>query len=491
MSPSPPPAPPDRRFDELAQRYAAACRSGETVTPESFLNEVDPEGWPDLVRFLLRVEIDVRNEQGRPLSRAEAEARFGSLGPWVGDLLVSFFPQPDEVLTLAATSGPLTGQTFRLAGHSTFIVGRGPAGVQLAIEGDPGISRNHFLIEFNPPCARLVDLRSKNGTFVNGQRVGEANLGDGDEVRAGQTALRVGLPSGPHTVTLGGNTAVTSPPTPLHLPGYEIVRELGRGGMGVVYLARRQSDGQLVAVKTVLPAVAPRSETLGRFQREMAILQRLTHPHIVRFLETGESGGLLYFVMEYVEGESASAAVKRNGPFDARRAVTLGGQLLEALAHAHLQGFIHRDVKPGNVLLTRLDGQEVVKLADFGLGRTYQASMMSGLTVSGQPGGTPGFMPPEQVLDFRNARPAADQYAAAATLYFLLTGQMIYEPARSSADLMMRVLHEEPIPVRQSAGGPPLPGRLGPVLSRALSRDPRGRYPDVLAFRDALAKGLS
>jgi len=240
----------------------------------------------------------------------------------------------------------------------------------------------------------------------------------------------------------------------------------------------------------VSPAVAPNAQTLGRFQREMAILQRLDHPHIVRFLDTGESSGMLYFIMEYVEGQSAADAVKRGGPFAPGRVAVLGGQLLEALAHAHLQGFIHRDVKPGNLLLTTVDGREGVKLADFGLGRTYQASMMSGLTISGTPGGTPGYMPPEQVLDFRSARPAADQYSAAATLYYLLTGQMIYEPARSTADLLMRVLHDEPLPLRQPVSGPALPGRLGPVMCRALARDPKLRYPDVLAFRDALARAL-
>ncbi len=393
-----------------------------------------------------------------------------------------------EALVLHAVAGPLSGQEFRLSGHSSFLVGRGPGALHLVLENDPGISRTHFLIEANPPQARLVDLRSKNGTFVNGTRVAEADLRHGDEVKAGQTVLRVEMPAGHHTVTVGGSSPATPAETPFFFPGYEVVRELGRGGMGVVYHARSVPSGEDVALKVVSPAVAPNPQTLGRFQREMAILERLTHPHIVRFLRTGESGGLLYFVMEYVEGESASAAVHRDRPFAPGRVVRLGCQLLEALAHAHLQGFIHRDVKPGNLLLARAD--DAVKLADFGLGRTYQASMMSGLTMSGQQGGTPGFIPPEQVVDFRSARPPADQYGAAATLYYLLTGRMVYEPSRSSADLMMRVLGEEPLPLRQPAGGPTLPGGLGPVLCRALARDPRQRYPDVLAFRDALLRAL-
>jgi len=192
--------------------------------------------------------------------------------------------------------------------------------------------------------------------------------------------------------------------------------------------------------------------------------------------------------MEFVDGPSAAVLVKRNGPFAPERVVTLGCQLLDALAHAHLQGFIHRDVKPGNVLLTQLAGREMLKLADFGLGRAYQASAMSGLTVAGTSGGTPGYMPPEQVLDFRTARPAADQYAAAATLYYLLTGQSIYEPATSTTELMLRILNSEPIPLRQPC--PPLPARLGEVFRRALARETRHRYSDVLAMREALGRAL-
>jgi serine/threonine-protein kinase len=399
-------------------------------------------------------------------------------------------------LTLDVLAGPLAGQSFPLAGHSTFLVGRGPGGVHLALEGDPGMSRVHFLVEFNPPYARLADMRSKNGTFVNGARVQQLDLRAGDRIRAGNTTLQVRLPLGEHTLTAVGPsshpTLAAEPlsPSPSRRPAlseYELEAELGRGGMGVVYRARRLADGQAVALKTVLPAVAPGAVTLARFEREMAILRQLTHPHIVRFLDSGESGGLLYLVMEYIDGPGASRVVKQDGPMAPGRVVTLGCQLLDALAHAHAQGFIHRDVKPANLLLAGERGREVLKLADFGLGYAYQESAMSGLTLAGAPGGTPGFMTPEQVLDFRNARPAADQYAAAASLYYLLTGQAIYESESNGVDLLMRILNTEPIPLRRPDAGPPLPDRLGAVLRRALDRDPQKRYPDVVAMREALA----
>ncbi|MGL4552340.1 MAG: hypothetical protein ACRC33_14265, partial [Gemmataceae bacterium] len=128
-------SPSSATLDALAERFAAACRAGQSLFPESLLGEAPEPARPELLRRLLRVEIDIRQQQGRPLPRIEAEGRLAGLGPWASDVLDSFWPADDEVLTLRATAGPLAGQTFRVAGHSTFLVGRGPKGVQWAIEG--------------------------------------------------------------------------------------------------------------------------------------------------------------------------------------------------------------------------------------------------------------------------------------------------------------------------------------------------------------------
>jgi serine/threonine-protein kinase len=484
-----------QQLNALADHFEAALCSGSPPAIADLLADVPAEARPHLLRRLLVLESEHRRRQGRPLTAAEARQRFAGLGSWAADVLGSLgFEESTTFLTLDAVAGPHVGQSFYLAGHSTCLVGRGPAGVHLALERDQGLSRVHFLVEYNPPRARLADLRSKNGTFLNGRRIDQDDLRDGDEILAGQTPFKVKLPQGDHTITVQPPeetvppTAAPSAPAEPLLPGYAVLDELGRGGMGVVYRARRLADDCIVALKMVAPATGPHPVALARFQRETAILRNLTHPHIVSFLEAGEACGLLYFVMEYIDGPSAAVLVKSSGPFAPPRVVTLGCQLLDALAHAHLQGFVHRDVKPGNVLLASVEGREIVKLADFGLGRAYQASAMSGLTVSGTAGGTPGFMPPEQVLDFHAARPAADQYAVAATLYYLLTGQTIYEPAPSTTELMLRILNSEPIPLRQPS--PPLPAKLGEVLRRALAREPRKRFPDVLAMREALAHAL-
>jgi serine/threonine-protein kinase len=277
--------------------------------------------------------------------------------------------------------------------------------------------------------------------------------------------------------------AVSDPPV---VPGYIIQDEVGRGAMGVVYRARRKKDGETVAVKTILPAISPSQKTLARFHREVDILERLDHPHIVRFYQAGAVRGVVFFVMEFVQGSSASKRVKGQGPFPLPTVVRLGCQLLEALAHAHDCGFVHRDVKPGNMLLTGPSGSETLKLADFGLARAYEASAMSGLTRSGQSGGTPEFMPPEQVRSFRAAQPYADQYSAAASLYYLVTGQHIYERADSTVELLAQILQEEPIPLRPGPPHPALAGPLGGVIRRALARQQEDRFPDVRAMQGAL-----
>jgi serine/threonine-protein kinase len=200
----------------------------------------------------------------------------------------------------------------------------------------------------------------------------------------------------------------------------------------------------------------------------------------------GIARGVVFFVMEFVQGASAGLLVKEQGAFPLPRVVSLGCQLLDALSHAHDRGFVHRDVKPGNMLLASAPSSERLKLADFGLARAYEASAMSGLTLSGQSGGTPAFMPPEQVRSFRAAQPSADQYSAAASLYYLATGEHVYERTNSMMDLLARILQEEPIPLRGVAQHPAMSGPFGSVIRRALARQPENRFPHVRVMQDAL-----
>jgi serine/threonine-protein kinase len=271
---------------------------------------------------------------------------------------------------------------------------------------------------------------------------------------------------------------------PQTIPGYRIVRELGRGGMGIVYLAVCATDGSLVALKTIKPAVDSTQSDVERFLREARILQELNHPNIVAFREMGEAGGSFYFAMDYVKGTDAGELLKSHGPFSIGRAVGLVRQLLSALGYAHDSGFVHRDIKPSNLLLTEADGAEVAKLADFGLARVYLDSKLSGLTMMGDWGGTMAFVAPEQITRFREAKPPVDQYSAAATLYKLLTGRFLFDFPRKSERRFLMILEEEPVPIRSRR--PDIPDELAAVIHRALAKEPAKRFADVKAMSQAL-----
>jgi serine/threonine-protein kinase len=437
---------------------------------------------------------------------------------------------------ITAVAGPHQGEVFRFTGHDTFLVGRSNRAHFRLPEKDEFFSRLHFLIEVSPPHCRLVDLKSTNGTYVNGQRVLTADLRDGDLIQGGQTVLRISLegaddvapslpaPVGaplpspePGATTLshlyspasccvcaavagrpqppagfagakgvplcaGCQAQVLGQPQPI--PSYQIVRELGRGGMGVVYLALGPAGGAVAALKTIKPAADAGQAAVERFLREASILRELNHPHIVAFRDQGEAHGLLYFVMDFVPGADAARLLERQGPWPIARAVRLVCQVLEALEHAHGKGFVHRDIKPANVLVTEVQGREEARLLDFGLARVYLASKLSGLTLAGQVAGTAAFMAPEQIVSFRECGPAADQYAVAAMLYNLLTGQHVHDFPSAYQDRLLLILNDRAVPIRSRRQE--VPEGLARFIHRALAKEPGERFADVRALRQSL-----
>ncbi|MCI0378788.1 MAG: protein kinase [Gemmataceae bacterium] len=404
-------------------------------------------------------------------------------------------------ITLTVLEGPHKDLEFSFGRHDTFLVGRSKhAHFQLPLK-DKYFSRIHFMIEMNPPQCRLVDMGSHNGTFVNGQKVLSADLKHGDTIRAGRSMLRLTVhPTGSDAdfpIEMAQAETATAPrpqpakagapaSIPLQLPGYNLVREIGRGGMGVVYLATCKADGAQVAVKTVMPAVHGTPSHIQRFLREARILAELDHPHIVRFREMTEANGVLFFVMDYVAGTDAGKLVKKDGPMPVRRAVRLLCQILSALEYAHKKQFVHRDLKPSNLLVSEQGGKEIAKLADFGLARVYQASQISGLTITGDIGGTAAFMPPEQITNYRGAEPPADQYSAAATLYTLLTGRFVFDLPREIHHQFSIILEQKPVPIQSRRDG--ISDALAAAIHKALSRDAEQRFLDVRHFRHALIK---
>ncbi len=422
-------------------------------------------------------------------------------------------------ITLQVIEGPHEGRRFEFDGRENFVVGRASVAHFRLIKDDRHISRIHFMIEMNPPQCRLVDMGSRNGTYVNGDRVRAAILKHGDLIRAGRTTMRLTLLDGRVTESPGATetyrrekaiassvhgldlteahvpsrspatevdeTAGHEAPKMPKIPGFELLTELGRGGMGVVYLGNRLSDNGQAAIKTIQPAVAGADDEVARFLREARVLADLRHPNIVRFEAMGEVGGLLYFVMEYVKGTDAMQALHREGPMETSRAVRMVCDALDALEFAHARGYVHRDVKPSNLLLEGEPGFETCKLADFGLAKAYNSSPLSGVTMMDGIGGTIPYMPPEQITNYRDAKPPADQYSAAATLYHLLTGHYVYDFGDLPAHKRMgKILLEAPVTILDRRSD--LPPGLAEPIHRALQRDPAHRFPDAHSFRQAL-----
>ncbi len=261
---------------------------------------------------------------------------------------------------------------------------------------------------------------------------------------------------------------------------YQVLSELGRGGMGVVYLARHLELGREVALK-VLPAGFDDPRAAQRFAAEAPAAARLRHAGVVPVYELGRHGDLLYFAMERVEGEALDERLKRQGPLEPSEAVRLVEAVARAVAYAHEQGILHRDLKPSNVLVDR-EGRP--RLADFGLGKDLRATGHS-LTHTGEMLGTPGTMAPEQAGGERHRiGPATDVYGLGAVLYALLTGRQPFEGS-STINVVRKLLTEPPPPPSQL--NPGVDAALEAICLRCLAKEPEERYPSAEALADALA----
>ncbi|MFO0823892.1 MAG: serine/threonine-protein kinase [Gemmataceae bacterium] len=298
--------------------------------------------------------------------------------------------------------------------------------------------------------------------------------------------------SGPASTVTGnapahkGATGVWRPETmnaivPL-VSGYEILCELGRGGMGVVYRARNVRLGHEVALKMILAGNTAGTQELARFQLEAVAVARLKHPGIVHLHEFGEHEGKPYFSLEFVEGGSLAGRLKA-GPLPAREAALLVAKTAHAMQHAHEQGIIHRDLKPANILLTRDDQP---KVADFGLAKDL--SNDDGLSRTGALMGTAAYMAPEQAEGrIRDIRPTTDVYALGAILYECLTGRPPFKGTTLHETLGM-VLRQDPRSPRQLT--PSLPRDLETVCLRCLEKDPKKRYATAADLADDLERFL-
>lgn len=264
---------------------------------------------------------------------------------------------------------------------------------------------------------------------------------------------------------------------------YDVDKEIGRGGMGIVYSGRDKRLKRAVAIKLLPPELAFRSEIRSRFLREAEMAAQLSHPHIVPIYSVDEREGLVYFVMALVEGENLGTRIARTGPVNPEEARRMLREVGDALAYAHSQNTVHRDIKPDNILIDGATGRTMV--TDFGIARAVSEGAESKLTATGIAIGTPAFMSPEQSAGDRDIDGRTDLYALGIVAYQMLCGDLPFN-ATSAPALLVKHLSEKPIPIEQRAAVPP---DLARAVMLCLEKNPDDRFPSARAFVQALETG--
>jgi serine/threonine protein kinase len=277
---------------------------------------------------------------------------------------------------------------------------------------------------------------------------------------------------------------------------YTLYGELGRGGMGAVYLARHAVSGRRVALKLMLPRTAANADARARFQREVRLTRMLSHPNIAALYEDGFADGAFFFTSEYCEGGSLDKLLeRRGGRLPAREAVRYAIEALEGLDYAHDKGVVHRDLSPSNILLARRPGPVATpddgrplyqaKVGDFGLAKAFDRAGLSGLTRSGTTAGKPWYLARQQVLNFKDASYDVDVWALAACLYRALTGAYVRE-FPPDVDQWHVILYSDAVPIRQRDAN--VPRALAEVVDRALREHPRIGFSSAAELREELRR---
>ncbi len=269
---------------------------------------------------------------------------------------------------------------------------------------------------------------------------------------------------------------------------YLILARLGEGGMGRVYLAEHVKMNRQCAIKVMNPSLVNDTESSQRFAREASNAARILHPNVAAVFDYGEADKVVYLVMEYVDGESLSSILQKDGALDPRRAIDIARQVADGLHAAHELGIVHRDLKPDNVIITRnRAGKEIAKVVDFGIAKAVNDSKEDALTKSGLVIGTPEYMSPEQLLgDPVDAR--TDVYALGCILFQSLTGNAAFA-ADTREQMIRRRLHEPAPHIRDLI--PALPARLDTLIVHMLARSPGDRVASAAEARDQLDPALT
>lgn len=443
-------------------------------------------------------------------------------------------------VTLTVVVGSTKGDEFVFREHDTCLCGR-QENNRVYLPGDELISRHHCILEIVPPNVSIRDLGSKNGIYIDGKKYGgradnefpeegsrreypTVSLQHGSKVGIGKTLLHVSIEvpkkeskklrcqqckkevavevdaerQGIFLCAACRRSALSDPKilfdqeqksTPEIIPGYRLLNELGRGGMGVVYLVQNMTSKRLAALKIMLPHLAVNEVAQLKFLREIETTRALQHRHIVTFIEGGIQKGAFYFLLEYCDaGNLYDLLKRRGGKLSLNEAGPIMLQALQGLASAHKQGFIHRDLKPQNILLSGQEGRLTAKIGDMGLAKSFEEAGFSGMTVTsdGFVGSLP-YIPREQIINYKYVKPVSDVWAIGATFYYLLTGQLP-RMKQQGEDTINMILYGQSIPIRQR--NPSIPPPVAAIIDRSLESEASDRYQNAGEMYAELAKVL-
>ena len=431
-----------------------------------------------------------------PCARAYAERL--AWRPWPNSL-----GRGRDMPFVIIVEGEGKGTRFKLSDGGAQYVGRADE-CQIRLP-DLAASKQHCVLEADGDSWLLRDAGSRNGTRVNGRQVTQVALKPGDEIEVGQTTLR--FVSDDAVATADASTAVTgkrlgqssrahaeTQPVPAlvdaqqrhpeaaegdalvgrALGDYRLVSRIGAGAMGCVYRAIQVSQKKAVAVKVLAEELTRDEAAIRRFVRSAKTALKLTHPNMVAVYGAWRVRDVYFLTMEFVEGQDLGDMLECRGPgkgLDPKVGLDITIQVAHALHHAHQHGVVHRDIKPGNILI-RTDG--VAKLADVCLIKSLNdAGIQTGTTESGVGMGTMDYMAPEQMLDAKHVDARADLYSLGVTLYHALSG-MVPFPGVSRGEKVESILEGRFTPVRSAA--PHVPEFFVRVIEKAIAREPEARY---------------
>jgi serine/threonine protein kinase len=275
----------------------------------------------------------------------------------------------------------------------------------------------------------------------------------------------------------------------LTLGQYRLLDELGRGGMGRVFKALHTIMGRVVAIKVIAPDLVSDPVAVEWFHREVRASTQLVHPNIVMAFDANEADGLHFLVMEYVQGVTLETLVKQHGPLPVEHACALMSQAALGLQHAHEKGMVHRDIKPGNLLIPLPQGEQppeaLVKILDFGLARLQGKNKGDTIALRGEAGllGTPDYISPEQSRDIHSADIRSDLYSLGCAFYFALAGRVPFS-GENAMEKLIKHLMEQPQPLTE--GRPDVPSEIAAIIERLMAKEPAQRYQTPVELAEAL-----